>query len=767
MLVPFITGTLFGLFLGEAPQSLPGGTAFSTTLKLRLSDGSPARVIDPVLRETRPSLVQVTGIVREERSEEPVPFADVIVTGEEGNSAAINAARADAQGRFEMQLPPGHFAAFARRKGFAHSGGMRFDALPGTYLEPHVDRTALLAVEVSDEKGRRVPAKVTLEGTYALQFTGLDPKEFLYSFKYGDPYKPTELDPSTRHYIEKTLRAGADGRATAEVRPDRYRVIVSRGPAYSIDVQDVELSAGSLTRVSAVVRRVIDVPGRIEADLHVHAQGSVDSDVKLEDRALGYAAEGIDFMALTEHNYVQDLQPVIDRLGLTDFLRATPGIELTSLEAGHWNAYPLRFDAASITHGSFPWFRRTPQALFDDLRARGKYGPEDVIVQVNHPRDSIQGYFGAYGLTGDPLTGDLLRDAPGKKGGFAPRGAGFGAGTFSLDFDALEILTGKRFDLLRTFRVPDPPPPDPHPPACTAGGPALCMGPPGSVVRDSSGTVAFPGAQEDWEHLLDVGTRITAVANSDSHKTLDGEGGYPRNLIDLGHAVVNARDIDEREVVRAIKGGRVSVTTGPEITLTAVTSQGEVPAGSLVKPDAAGAVQLHVVVDAAPWIDVSEVQLLVPAPPSCRRGDPCSTMKLALDPVPAGAVRRLDRFVRIVAPAGRDSWAAVEVRGAKSLWPVVIPYEIPTLLLNDAVAAVGAAIGPSLLGDDFGNLKPRLVTQMYPFALSNPVLIDGNLDGKWGVARQRGPVSRERLDGSGDDAQLIEFRHAMERWPRH
>src|SRR5207247_6516491 len=129
------------LFLGEAPQSLPGGTAFSTTMKLRISDGSPARVIDPVLAETRNSLVRVSGIVREERSEEPVAFADVIVTGEEGNSAALNAARADAQGRFEMQLPAGHYAAFARRKGFAHSGGMRFDAVGSTYFEPHVDRT--------------------------------------------------------------------------------------------------------------------------------------------------------------------------------------------------------------------------------------------------------------------------------------------------------------------------------------------------------------------------------------------------------------------------------------------------------------------------------------------------------------------------------------------------------------------------------------------------------------------------------------------------
>ena len=85
----------------------------------------------------------------------------------------------------------------------------------------------------------------------------------------------------------------------------------------------------------------------------------------------------------------------------------------------------------------------------------------------------------------------------------------------------------KRFDLMNTFRVPDPLPPPPIP---------ANPGPPGSIVRDDQGAVAFPGALEDWQHLLDTGHRITAMGNSDSHHLVDGEGGYPRNLIDLGHA---------------------------------------------------------------------------------------------------------------------------------------------------------------------------------------------------------------------------------------
>lgn len=758
MLLPFVSGTLFGLFLGEAPPSLPGGAALSTTMKLRVSDGPASHVIDEVLQEKGGPLARFSGVVREAVSEEPLANADVVVFTAQG--AAATTARSDAAGRFTALLPPGDYLAIGRKVPRPNAAPVAFTAVAGrtAYFEPHVGRSALLAVEVSDQTGRRVPAKVTVVGNFDPSHAGQDPKTFLYDYRIGDPYRPTSLDPASTEYIETTLRAGADGRAQGEVRPGAYTLVTSRGPAYSIDSQQVTLTAAQLTRVGAKVARVLPDDGRISADLHVHAAGSVDSDVLLQDRALSYSAEGIDFMAMTEHNFVQDLQPVVDALGLTDFVKATVGIELTSLEAGHWNAYPLRYDAGEVTHGSLPWFRRTPQALFDDLRAHGKYGPDQVVVQVNHPRDTIQGYFTSYGLTGDALSGNLTADAPGKTGLFSPTGPGFGAGTFSLDFDAVEILTGKRFDLLRTFRVPNPPPPLPHPPACTGAGtdPLDCMGAPGTVVRDSTGAVAYPGALEDWEHLLDQGHRITAVANSDSHKVLDGEGGYPRNYVDLGHPVADAREIDEREVVAAIKAGRVTASTGPDVSLRVVDQSGaDLPAGTLARPDAQGHVQLHVVVNAAPWIDVSRVELLIPAPASCFRGDPCSRMTVLLDSVAAGAVKRLDKIVPLPVPPGRDSWVAAQVTGARSLWPVVIPYEIPVLLLSDAVGTVGAAVG---LTDEFGNLKPTLITPTTPWAVSNPVLIDGNLDGKWGVAAQRGPLqSAAESPGSGDSAQLIDF----------
>lgn len=756
MFVPFISGTLFGLFMGEAPPVLEGGRAFSTTMRLRVSDGSPAHLIDSVHQDRGDPTVEVSGVVREEVSEDPVPFADAVFQSADPAFAPRAAyyetsARADAQGRFTARVRPGLYRVTGRSGLRPDLPPVQLDTGKSRYLEPHVGRFGQLAVDVADEQGRRVPAKVTLDRPIT-QAELADPRATLYDFHVGDPYRPTNLDPADPRMLETTARATL-GHAELQARPGRYRCTVSRGPAYSIDQQEIELVAGRLTRVAAVVRRVLPARGRVAADLHVHAQGSVDSDVKLDDRAASYAAEGIDFLAMTEHNFVEYLQPVIDAAGLTDWVHATVGIELTSLEAGHWNAYPLSFDAGSVTHGSFPWFRRTPQELFDDLRAHGKYAPADTVVQVNHPRDAIQGYFNAYGVTGDALSGDPARDWPGKSGGFAPSGPGFGPGTFSLDFDAIEILTGKRFDLLHTFHVPDP-----NPERCDVPSPrAVCKLPPGAVVRDSTGAVAFPGASEDWEHLLDLGRRLTAVGNSDSHKLLDGEAGYPRNLIDLGSDAASAREIDDRAVARAIKAGRVQVTTAPEITLTAVTPAGEVPVGGLVKPDDSGIVTVHVVVEAAPWVDVSRVLLFVPGPAGCVRGDACSRVQLFVPP--SSAVRRLDTTARVQVPAGRDSWIAAEAWGDRSLWPVVIPYEIPTLLLTDAVGTVGAALG---LGDEFGALKPRQQTQMKPYALSNAIYVDGNGDGKWGA--QAKPPQAPRASpalGRGDSARLIDLRGAL------
>ena len=788
MLMPFIAGSLFGLFAGEPPQYLPAGKAYTVSMKLRVGLPGPATQIDAFYGERGDDVGTVTGVVREERSERPLPDASVVVfAGNDVSGLAMTSARTDSGGRFHAKLPPGRYTAVARLLPHGDSAPLQFELRLNqtTYLQPQIPRTALLLAEISDQTGRLIPAKVTLDAAYDQSHLNQDPKSFLYDLRLGDPYRPTDLipdtsDPETRRYLEGAYRA-INGRLQTTVRPGSYRVTISRGPAYSISTTEVTLVAGQASSVSARLTRLLPSNHRVAADLHVHAQGSIDSAVSYEDRVASFAVEGIDFLALTEHNNLYDLQPTVQALGLGDFVQTTVGTEVSSLEAGHWNAYPLTYQSTPAAHGQVPWFQKDPGKLFNDLRAAGKYGAADTVVQVNHPRDTSLGYFTEYGLTGESLTGDPAHDWPGAPGLFAPNGPGFGPGAFSLDFDALEILTGKRFEKSRTYRVPDPPPPPPVPPPCDSSGlPKGCMGPPGSIVRDAAGLVEYPGAIEDWEHLLDSGRRLTALGNSDSHNTLDGEGGYPRNLIALGHGWDSARQIDELEVARAIKGGNVLVTNGPEITLTAIDflhrgpdgKPVEVPVGGLVQSDSTGAVQVHLVIEAAPWLEVNQAVLLVSRGACDETLGDCRAVPLTL-PLQAlapGAVRRLDTVVTVNLPPGQDGWIAAQASGDKSMWPVVIPLEVPPLLLSDAVGALEASFG---LKNKFGNLKPTVIRTVKPWAMTNAILVDGNGDGKFGPAAPRRPApppGRAEAGtlllelGQGDDRARIDLAGRLAEW---
>ena len=783
MLLPFISGSLFGVFAGEPPQYLPQGKAYTVSMKLRVGLPGPATQLDAFYGERGDDIGTFAGVVREERSLQPMADATVVVFGgADPSGPAATAARSDAGGRFHALLPPGHYTAIARLAPHHNSAPVQFEIKLNqeTYLEPLLPRTALLLVEISDkDTGRLIPAKVTLDSTYDVSHSNEDPKTFLYDLRLGDPYRPTDLifdtaDPETRRTIEGVYRA-VNGRLQAEVRTGSYRATISRGPAYSIVTQEIQLVAGEAVRIGAQLKRLLPAHGRVAADLHVHAQGSVDSAVSYEDRVASYAVEGIDFIALTEHNYLYDLTPTVQAMGLGDFLQTTVGTEVSSLESGHWNAYPLSYQSTPAAHGQVAWYQKDPGKLFSDLRSAGKYGIKDTIVQVNHPRDSSLGYFAEYGMTGEALTGDPTHDWPGQTGLFAPSGPGFEPGAFSLDFDAMELLTGKRFELVRTFRVPDPAPPPPVPKPCSDFPvPKPCIGDPGSIVRNGTGSIRYPGVLEDWEHLLDSGRRYTAVGNSDSHSTLDGEGGYPRNLIDLGHDVITAREIDDLEVVRAIKGGKVVVTNGPEITLTAIDfnhrgpdgKPAEVPVGGLITPDSTGTVQVHVVIDAAPWMDLTQANLIVSRGPCDETLGDCRLVPLTLpgNSLQNGKVRRLDTVVTVSTVPGQDGWIAAMATGDRSMWPVVIPLEIPPLLIADAVNTLEKSFG---FKDAFGNLKPTVAAPVKPWALTNPILIDGNADGVFGTTAPPRPRRAEAPGperGQGDDALRLDLAARLAAW---
>jgi hypothetical protein len=105
-----------------------------------------------------------------------------------------------------------------------------------------------------------------------------------------------------------------------------------------------------------------------------------------------------------------------------------------------------------------------------------------------------------------------------------------------------------------------------------------------------------------------MGHRYAATGSSDSHRIQYIWAGYPRTMVEVGEAASgeDGKRIDVASVVSAIKKGHSTVTSGPMIELEV---RGARPGDELVVDGAT--VTAHMVVRAAPWIDVSSLEIVV------------------------------------------------------------------------------------------------------------------------------------------------------------
>jgi hypothetical protein len=279
-----------------------------------------------------------------------------------------------------------------------------------------------------------------------------------------------------------------------------------------------------------------------------------------------------------------------------------------------------------------------------------------------------------------------------------PSGDPFAPAAYADDFDALEIFNGKRRELIRTQHVPDPLPPPPLP---TTPAPK-----PGDVIRLSDGSVAYPGAVDDWFHLLNRGYRYTAVADSDSHGNTYEEPGYPRSYVRLG--VDDPFKIRDLDVARAIKAHAVTMTNGPFVELFL----GDQPMGGQLS--GVSSATFRVRVRKAPWVHVEQLNVYV---------NGALAGSYALDD-------SADTTVSDTLSFARDSYVVAEVTGAKtSLWPIVTGLEEPPLTIADVIGTLGDAFG--IPSNPLGNLRVNLVTAVFPYAITNPIWVDVEGDGVW------------------------------------
>jgi hypothetical protein len=412
------------------------------------------------------------------------------------------------------------------------------------------------------------------------------------------------------------------GQGAVHVPAGTYDITVSRGPEWEISTsRRVKIGVAGAT-VTARLRHVVDTPGWLSADFHVHAARSPDSRVPMQDRIYEFVADDVQMIVSTDHNVVSDYDPYIRELGAGRYIGSAVGDELTTAGWGHFGAFPLPHDLERAGQGAVLVHGRNPSDFFKDVRTNAP----DAVIDVHHPRiDSEIGYF------------DIGR--------FDARGDRAERAGFSWDFDAVEVMNGYQ----------DP-------------------------VRRSVDRVV-----DDWFALLNHDHLVTATGNSDTHHLNFNIGGYPRNYVKVqdDHPSV----VDGKQLARALKGHHALFTTGPFVSL--LVNGGTI--GDLV-PARGGKAHAEITVQAAPWVSVERVTLYLNGQEAKRWQVPPGT----------DAVRFHDKL-DLETP--RDGYIVVRVDGEKSLAPVV--------------------------GD-------RRTFTAYPFALTNPVFLDVDGDGRYRTGQPHG-----------------------------
>lgn len=408
--------------------------------------------------------------------------------------------------KLAIDLPPGRYSV-------AYAGGGGRAALGAKpTIEVEKDKVAKASVGVSAagklslqctelaigvdgrQKRMTVPCKATLEGVGATR---------------TPEFGPSHVAGAARNQITMTSVSPY----VVDVAPGRYRVTLSRGPEYALTQFEIDVAASIVTDAClgdhCMLTRAFETRGYVAADFHQHTSLGVDAPTSTRDRVIGNVAEGVEVAMASEHNVIADLGPVVSELGMSARLVSIPGDELTTDASrrpwGHANAFPLVYDASKPRGGALAVRDHTAHDLFEQLRK----SPTPFVLQINHPRTGITGYFDQYDF--DRKTGR------GSDPGYDDR------------FDALEVWNGRN-------------------------------------VQSREPVLA------DFFALLRTGHPTTATADTDTHGIVTQEAGYPRTYVHINDdAHMETWDAARtEELVRSIKDKRdVVLTNGPFLVVTA------------------------------------------------------------------------------------------------------------------------------------------------------------------------------------------------------
>ncbi len=348
----------------------------------------------------------------------------------------------------------------------------------------------------------------------------------------------------------KTIHTGA-APGLAPLKPGAYQFNVTRGYEYVPYNGEIKVLPGGTAFILAELEHVVDTAGFLSADMHVHAGPSGDNYISIPQRILTVAAEGLDVVVATDHEAVIPWQPAVEETGLQDWVATVLGEEVTATIPEHINMFAVepRFDI-DARGGPVRWYGMDIAEVYRTIRQRGA-----DIVQLNHPL----GYFEMieYNLA----TGKAELDHP-EYIGLEP-----GDSLWSWDLDSFEFQNGC-----------DP-----------VFGKAM--------PKRKAGTFEY------WMSFLNLGHRVTAVANSDAHDY--SLPGHPRTY--FSSPAGTAAEFHKDMLTGAIKEGIALTSTGAfaEVRVNRQAGMGDTLVTSL------DSVNLWIRIQAIPEIDVTHFKVFL------------------------------------------------------------------------------------------------------------------------------------------------------------
>ncbi len=575
-------------------------------------------------------------------------------------TGVVNSTVTDASGFYRMHLAASSnpYRVAVRVPGVPYEGGGNTPAKTEFVIKKKktvvqdidLPGTATLTVNVQDQSGAPIPAKVSIVGVPASP----DPlnSEFVLvgvAFEGRLFGYPVEEKGDVFGVVDARFADSTGSTGTFDLEPGSYTVVVSHGPEYDADVISVTLAAGDSPTLNATVNHVVDTTGFVSIDTHVHMINSPDSMVPRERRILTMLAEGVDFFANTDHDFAHDLSDEVSAMAVGNLIKTAPSMEVTTSHYGHFNIWPFTLDPASRIGGAIDWGR--PQSVANNglgYPSNGSYdllpaeifatvNPATQVIQINHFNSASLGHFNMLGIdtaVSPPTSSNQVYRCSGgsNDGAVCETKICLGGGNDGLSCSSNANCPGGTCHNPSIFR------------SCPSGscvltgsnlGAYLRLDPAVSNLYDDNFTalevlIEANRSQTDtfltenlgdWFGLLNQGRFKTGIADSDTHQSVTVQAGGPRTFV--ASSTDNPALIDPAALALNTNAGRALGSAGLFVTATlngaaAATATHALGSPLTVTAAGGGADSVDIHVESPTWAEFDTIDVYVNTVPSCQ-----------------------------------------------------------------------------------------------------------------------------------------------------